>query len=200
MRASVLEPLYDQVLDGFPFLGTPADSAQRFGRASANGDDLVAWYVGLSGATGFVCGLPGLLMTPVTLPANVVGVAMLQLHLAAALAVRGGHDVHARAVRARCIHCLLEKPEGASSTEEEEVAGRVGIKMVERGLRLVADAATTMAARSALRAAGRHAMRRLSQRGLPLVGGLIGGLSDGYATAYVGQRAQRAFLRQPFEG
>jgi hypothetical protein len=193
MKATLLKPLYTKTIRGLPLLGTPTTSAHRFTDAegSHNTDTLIAYYTGLSGATGFVCGLPGFLMLPVTLPTNVVGVAALQMHMSASIAVMGGHDLQAPQTRDRCIDCLLEKVDhSGSNTEEEEMATRTGIKLAERAVRYTA--AKSM--RLARKAARSYALRKLGARRLPLIGGVLGASTDAYVTRHVGQCARRTFL------
>ena len=194
MKATLLKPLYHKAVGGLPVLGTPEEVARRISRgapdAAAAADRLVALYVGLCGATGFVCGLPGFLLMPVTVPANLTGVALLQLHMSAALAVLAGHDLADEATRDRYIACLLEKlDESGRNTEDEEVARRTGIKLGERALRYVAEKST----RLAVRAARGAALRKLGARRLPLVGGALGAGSDAYTTSAVGRCAKHAF-------
>jgi hypothetical protein len=195
MKATLLKPLYTKAVKGLPLLGTPADVARRFREEHAPletaSDRLVTHYARLGGSVGFVGGLPGFLLMPVTLPANIAGVALLQLHMTAALAVMGGHDVHHPATRDRCIGCLLEKlDESGENSEEEEVASRTGIKLVERGVRLLA----AQAAKAAGRAARNVLLRRVGGRWLPLVGGALGAGTDMYMTRHVGQCAKASFL------
>lgn len=193
MKARLLEVLYNKTVQGLPVLGTPEDVASRFNKDpdAPDGDGLIAWYTGLSGMTGFVFGLPGFLLLPITLPGNIVGVAALQLHMTAALAALGGHDVHDAATRDRCIDCLLAKiNEPRRNTEEEEVLTRTGTKLVERGIRFLAEQAT----KGAVRVARNVALRKVGANRLPLVGGVIGASSDAYVTAHIGRCAAGTFL------
>lgn len=195
MKATLLKPLYDRAIGGLPLMGTPADVARRFaptggGDAPAT-DRIVAFYTGLGGATGFVCGLPGFLLMPVTLPANLAGVALIQLHMSATFAYLGGHDLDDPATRDRCIRCLLEKIDAPGrNTEEEEAASRVSVKLLERGVRLVLEQTTRLAGK----AARSYALRKLGARRIPLFGGILGAGSDAYVTAHVGRCARAEFL------
>ncbi len=193
MRSTLLRPVYHRALRGLPVLGTPTDAARRFGGTSGSLEDradrIIAAYTGLGGATGFACGVPGILLTPITLPANVAGVALIQMHMTAAVASLAGHDLHVLETRDKCIACLLEKitDEGAN-TEKKEAAARTGVKMLERGARVAFG--LTLGGRAA-----RGAMVRWTVlRRVPLIGGVIGAGSDAYVTAFVGRCAKRAFL------
>jgi hypothetical protein len=193
MKAKMLEVLYNKTVRGLPLLGTPEEVAQRFNQhpEAPDGDSLVALYTGLSGATGFVFGLPGFLLLPFTLPGNIVGVAALQLHMTAALAALGGHDIYSAATRNRCIGCLLKKiNEPRKNSEEEEVLSRTGTKLFERTLRFMAE----QAAKGAGKLARSVAMRKVGVNRIPLIGGVIGGGSDAYVTVHIGRCAQAEFL------
>ena len=193
MQSTLLRPVYRSALKGIPLLGTPADAAQRLGSGDGSlekrADRIITAYMGMGGAAGFAFGLPGILLTPITLPANVASVALIQMHMTAAVAVLGGHDLAEVQTREKCIECLLEKitDEGTNS-EEKEAAARTGVKVLERGAR-VAFGLTLggKAARGAL-------VRGTVLRRVPLIGGVIGGSSDAYVTAFVGRCAKRTFL------
>lgn len=193
MQSTLLRPVYHRALKGLPLLGTPAEAAKRFGGSGgsleAKADRIIAVYTGMGGATGFACGVPGILLTPITLPANVAGAALIQMHMAASLAALGGHDLLSVETREKCIECLLEKvvQEGVN-TEEEEAAKRTGVKILERGARVAFG--LTLGGRAARGAIVRGTVLRR----VPLIGGIIGASSDAYVTSYVGRCAKKTFL------
>lgn len=194
MRADIFGRVYDRVGRGLPVLGTPQALAGRLleetGTRENAADAAISLATVLGGGTGFVFGLPGFLLTPVTLPANVVGAAGIQLHLAATIAAIAGHDPADPAIRSACLACLEKKVGRAGRNEpEEEMAVRAGIKVLERVLRLAGE----QAARGAGWAARRVFLRRIGRR-IPGVGGLIGAGSDGLMTRHVGRCARARFL------
>lgn len=215
MHLQLLRTLYNHAATGLPVLGVPAGEAQRLRQKmdpERAADHLVHRAVLFSGATGFVCGLPGYLTMPVTIPSNVAGVMLIQFHMCAAIAALGGRDPHDATVRERAIQCVLndntadqEAPDppddkATSSTGKEGDApenevtgllGRITTKLGERGIRFVGEQATQWAYRAA-----RQANR--GSRSLPLFGGAIGAVTDGMETQSVGKRARRTFLdRRP---
>lgn len=194
MRRDIFNRLYDRVNEGLPVLGTPVELARRLreetGSPSTAADAAVSLATVLGGATGFVFGLPGFLLTPVTLPANVVGAAAVQLHMAATIAALAGHDPADPATRDACVACLEKKVGRAGRNEpEEEVAVRTGIKVLERLVRLAGEGA----ARGAGWATRRVLLRGLGRR-IPGIGGIIGAGSDGMMTHYVGRCARARFM------
>jgi hypothetical protein len=215
MHLQMLRTLYDRAIDGLPMLGRPAEEAQRLSQKmdpDEATDHLIHRAVLFSSATGFVCGLPGYLSMPLTIPSNVAGVLLVQFHMCAAIAALEGHAPRSASTRERAIQCVLDSDDadheqanasGDETTDsgehdgevhdparEDEVTGllsRVTTKLGERGLRFVGEQAIQWTYRAA-----RHGNR--GSRGIPLLGGAIGAITDGMETRSVGQRARRAFL------
>lgn len=210
MKALLLTPVYARALEGLPLLGTPAELAGRYlvgpGSIEERAEAMASTYTLLCASTGFVCGLGGFLTLPVTLPVNLAGVALLQLHLCAATAFMGGHDPRAEAVRERALACLTGTWEaGAERDVAEELIDRSAVKVAERGVRFLLEGALSLASQAGrwgLERAGRwgatrFVTRTLPRRSLPLVGGLLGGASDAYATGKVAEAARFVFLARP---
>lgn len=184
MKNALFTTLYRRAVDGLPVLGTPADVVARLpeGSSAARAERLERLYVGLCSGTGFACGLPGYATMPLTVPANIASVALLQLHMCAAIALLDGRDLQDAGTREVCIDCVLDNLDHAPRRDETEgVLERVGTKIAERGVRFVSE----------------QVPRWLSRRGarsLPLVGGLVSGVADAYSTRRVGRAARQAFL------
>lgn len=189
LRAALLKPLYAQAVREWPVLGTPVAVAARYQDTSPDQDEvaaqMISLYLSLCGTTGFMCGVPGLLVVPLTLPLNLTGVALLQLHMCAAIATLGGFDMHATSVREMSIRCLVG--DNSATRERSEVEGtakRMAIKAAERGARFVGE--------QVLKRATHGVVRRL-----PLVGGVVSGTLDVVATQRVADAACIAFLKAP---
>ncbi len=197
VRRFALDRLYPLALNGLPGLGTPqelaAEVAATPGTLDEHADRLVRRHIALSGAAGFVSGLGGWLTLPLALPANLAGVAVVQLHMAASVAALAGRDPHAPAVREAVLGCLVGVlPDDDSRSADDEAVDRVGLKLAERGLRFVVQTTLSAATWGAKKVAGRVQNRVL--RGVPLVGGVIGAVSDGYVTMMVARAARDAFI------
>lgn len=188
MQNRVLKSLYPRVIDGVPLLGTPADAVLKFTDKKTGElkvDAMIGYYAMLSGATGFVTGLPGFLLLPIALPADLIGNAALQMHMVAALAVASGEDLSKAETRDRVFDCLLaHMGDRGKNTEDEEIAKRGAAKLGERAVRY--------ATKRALKAVGR---RVGLGRVIPLVGGILGGSSDATMTHHVGRTAEHEFLQ-----
>ena len=193
MKTFLLNRLYPKALDGLPVLGTPESIADEFrkGRGSKRerAERMIRRHIALAGTAGFVGGLPGWLLLPITLPANIAGVALVQLHMAASCAALAGRDLQRKATRDEVVECLLKTDSGTENSEEEEAANRVGVKLAERGLRFLIRESVQWGARTA----GRRVLGRAT-RGIPLVGGAIGAASDTYSTRIVAKHTLDTFF------
>ncbi|HLT48678.1 MAG TPA: EcsC family protein [Rubricoccaceae bacterium] len=196
MKTFILHQLYPKAVDGLPLLGTPERTAapwrHRRGPRRARAEKMIRPHLALAGTTGFVTGLGGWLTMPVTVPADLAGVALLQLHMAASCAALAGRDVRATSTREEVVECLLKTDVG-ENTEEEEAVERVGVKLAERGLRYFVGKAVSWGAKQA----GERLLARRFARGVPLVGGAIGAASDVYITRVVAGHALDTFFPLP---
>ncbi|NNF56954.1 MAG: EcsC family protein [Rhodothermaceae bacterium] len=200
MKTYILNQLYPKAIEGLPTLGTPGETAapyrRRRGPLRDRAERMTQRHIALAGGTGFVTGLGGWLTMPITLPADLAGVALLQLHMAASCAVLAGHaDLTDEATRDTVVACLL-KTNAHINTEEEEAVSRVGVKLAERGVRFLVKQTGTWIASTA----GKRLIARRFARGIPLVGGVIGATSDAYNTRIVAGHTLDTFFPQAEPG
>lgn len=198
MKRFLLDTLYPKVLDGLPVLGTPQELAASIrdggGSAEEQIERLVRRHIALSSATGFVTGLGGWLTLPITLPADLVGVALLQLHMAASVAALAGHDPTLPVNRERVIGCLVGvNPEDDGRDIEQETIDRTALKVAEKGLNFVISNVGQLMSWGTKKVVEGQIKRRLI-RGVPVIGGVIGAVSDGYVTAQVSRAARDTFF------
>lgn len=177
MNLPTLETLYDEAIRGIPILGTPQQAAARVQDASPRGKAklLITLYTSLSSASGFILGLPGFYLLPLTVPTDLATSTILQLHLCATIAVVGGEDPADEMTRKRCLRCFSDHAERANEDERQELLERTGIKFGERGIRLLAG--------TSARVGGK----------LPILGGFLSAGSNGYYTDAIGRSARDEF-------
>jgi hypothetical protein len=197
MRRLIHDRLYPRAMAGLPGLGTPEQFAAGFrdevGTLRQRAEHLVLRHIALSSAAGFVSGVGGLLLMPITVPANLAVVAVVQIHMVASVAALAGRDPRSAAVRDEILACLVgENPSGDERTAEQETLDRIGLKVAERGLNTLVTAGVGLIGWAGRAAATALVKRRLI-RGIPIVGGAIGALSDGYVTRIVASAALDAF-------
>ena len=160
-------------------------------------DSLVAHHVRLASAQGFVTNIGGLAALPVAIPANLTGVAVVQVRMVAAIAHLRGYDVNDLRVRTALVMCLLGG---------EEVARRIGNGSLPTSPMAVATApvfdasldhqvAEAVLADLMNRIGGKNLALVVTRR-VPLLGGGVGAVVDGVATRQIGAYAKSELLRR----
>jgi hypothetical protein len=160
-------------------------------------DSLVAHHVRLASAQGFVTNLGGVAALPVAIPANLTGVAVVQVRMVAAIAHLRGYDVNDLRVRTALVMCLLGG---------EEVARRIGNGSLPTSPMAVATApvfdatldhqvAEAVLADLMNRIGGKNLALVVTRR-VPLLGGGVGAVVDAVATRQIGAYAKSELLRR----
>ena len=156
-------------------------------------DKLIGYQTVLCGTNGFITGLGGLLVLPVTIPTNVAGVIYVQLRMIAAIAHINGYDIYSDQVRTIAYTCLT----GSSAAN---ILKNVGIKISEKvavnALKRVPGAILIKINQQV----GFRLVTKFGQKGLvnvikmmPLVGGVVGGVFDTGMTLTIGNIAKKLF-------
>lgn len=201
MAGGVLRSILEFAIDGRGSIpgakSAAARALQSRGEHEAAVDWLVKQHVGLAGAQGFLTNLGGLLTLPVALPANLAGLAVVQMRMIAAIAHLRGYDVDSRRVRVALTLAMLGEDEVRKqvssgklpSTPMMIATAPVFDPVLDRSIseRVFGDLGTKMA--------GKHVVVQVAKR-IPLVGGGVGAAADGYFTYALGQYARREFVRR----
>ncbi|WP_028707636.1 EcsC family protein [Propionicicella superfundia] len=165
---------------------TAARHLQRHGDADAAIESLIRTHVALASAQGFATNLGGLATAVVALPANITGVAVLQVRLAATIAHLRGYDVDDPRVRTALLMCLLGDVDAGRRTRKPDLPRPLAVAtapVYDAGLdRRVSE---VVLGDLAGRIGGKQLAVQLLRR-VPLVGGPVGGAVDGYLTYAIG--------------
>lgn len=160
---------------------------------------IVLRSIAMGGAQGFVTNLGGLLTAAVTLPANLAGVAMVQSRMIAAIAHLRGHDLTDQRVRSAIMMVML----GRTGVNELIAKGKLpSTPMVvatapAEDPDLEAQVAERVLGSLMGEAGGKQAASFLARR-IPVIGGGVGLLTDGYSTRAVARYAREQFIsRRP---
>lgn len=200
---SMLRTILQLAIDGVGPLPGARQAAQRTlvnrGEVEAAIDALATEHVALAGAQGFVSNLGGLATLAVSIPANITGVAVVQVRMVAAIAHLRGYDLDDQRVRTAVLACLL------SSKEVDDLVAKKTLPTSPMGIATapVADPALekTVAVQVVNLLMGQVAGKKLPTlvaKRIPLLGGGIGAGTDGYTTWQVGRYARRQFpTRRP---
>lgn len=142
-ESKIMQPLdwaYDKAVNGIPGF----DSAQEMAQDYLKGDDnlvdkvnsLIRWQNTKAGTSGFLSGLGGIALMPVTIPANITSVMYVQVRMIAAIAHMGGHDLQNDKVKALVYACLCGN---AAKDIVKEIGIKIGTKMTEQAIKNISS-------------------------------------------------------------
>jgi len=188
---------YDKAVNGIAGL----DSAIELAESYKNDDhlheqcnSLIRWQNTKAGTSGFVTGLGGLILMPVTLPANITSVLYVQIRMIAAIAHLAGHDLQDDKVKTMVYLCLVGN--GASEILKN-VGVEVGKKVATNAVKNISGKVITQINQKV----GFRLVTKFGEKGvinlgkaIPLLGGLIGGTVDTISTNIVGNTARDLFV------
>lgn len=195
---AALDFAYDKAINGVPGLDSASELAESYmkenGSLKEKANSLVRWQNTKAATSGFLTGLGGLLVMPVTIPANLASVYFVQMRMIAAIAQMGGYDTRDDKVKSLIYACLvgnaakevlkdvgIQVGKKLSQTAINNISGQVIIKINQAvGFRLLTKAGTTGAV-------------NLTKM-VPILGGVIGGAIDLASTNTVGNIAVETFI------
>ena len=160
-------------------------------------DSVVAQHVRLASAQGFVTNLGGVAALPVAIPANLAGIAVVQVRMVAAVAHLRGYDVDDLKVRTALVMCLL----GADEVSRQIADGSLPTSPMAIATAPVFDALLDRRVADAVltdlmnRIGGKNLALVVTRR-VPLLGGGVGAVVDGLATRQIGLYAKTELLRR----
>ena len=185
-------------IDGFGRYPGAVEAGERR-RREAKGDveraihDVIETHVRLAGLQGFVTNLGGVVTLAVTIPANVAGLAVLQAHMVATIAHLRGYDLEDSRVRNAVLACML----GEDSVRELVKRKRLPSSPLGIATAPVHDPALDQRIASEVtqelvaKVGGRRVATAVGRR-VPVIGGGVGAVSDGFSTWRVGRYADQA--------
>jgi len=197
MAAGYVRTMLDKAIDGVgPLRSAAATADSRL--VDANGDveeavkALTRLHVGLAGVQGFVTNLGGIASLAVAMPANVVGVTLVQCHLVAGIAHLRGYDLEDARVRNAILACMLGEDEVRDLVRTSSFpSSPMGIATSPVHDPLLDELVSREVTTDLLaRTAGRRVVTMVGRR-VPLLGGVVGGGSDALMTWQIGQYAAR---------
>ncbi|KGN29871.1 hypothetical protein N802_10275 [Knoellia sinensis KCTC 19936] len=197
--SKLVENLLDTGIDGrgpFDSAATVAAKALTKNGGNVDGavDDLVKSHLKLAGASGFVTGLGGFILLPISLPANVLGFYLLATRMTAAIASVRGHDITQPQIRTAVMLTLV----GADADDLLAKAGMVaptGRLTNLAAQRLPGPALMVVNKAIGFRlisTAGKKTFSRFG-RNVPIVGGVVGAGLDAWLLNRIGDNARREF-------
>ncbi len=196
----ILDWIYEKAINGVPSV----ESAQKLADTFLNSEksqkkmvsSLIDWQILKASTSGFVTGLGGLILLPVTLPVNFTSVTFIQMRMIVAIAIIGGYDPHDDRVKTLVYACLT----GASLKDLLKGAGiNLGTKLTKSAIASISGKTLTLINQRV----GFRLVTKFGEKGIvnlgkliPIAGGLVGGTLDGVSTKSVGQIAAKLFLTE----
>ncbi len=179
-------------------MGAPAaNTAESFlngpGTLDQKVDSLISWHVRGAAAVGFTCSVGGLTTSAVTIPANLASSLALQFNMIRAIALMYGFKASDARVKMLVFAALL----GDAALETMRTAGiQVTSKMGMKALakvpgRVLIDFNKMVGFRFITKAGETGAINLV--KWVPLLGGVVGGVVDGFGTKKAGQAAKKIF-------
>ena len=196
--------LYDGVVNGsIPGLDSVDHLAdyytQHYPNPEAAAWALGRWQNGKCAADGFLLGLPGLVLLPVTIPANVASTLAFHIQTIASIARIGGYDLRNDAIKTLVLVCLT----GESANAVLKPLGLTLAQVLTKGL-IINIPRSFLGRINAV--VGVKLFTKFSGKGViqlgrlvPLVGGLFGGTVDFFASKWVVSAAVDTFINNNHE-
>lgn len=184
--AKTLDWAYSKAVSGFTGVDSAYDLGNSYlaqqGSLEAQVDSLIKWQVAKAATSGFVTGLGGVMIMPLTVPANIASVIYLQIRMIAAIAYMGGHDIREDRVKSLIYICMVGN--GA-----KELLKDVSVKAGERLAAKIAEKVST-------NIANKTSEKSVTSLGkaVPVLGGVVGGSYDAITTRVVGKVAKKIFI------
>ena len=195
IASGYVRTVLDHAIDGLGPLRSAASSADT--KLVDHGGDvekairgLVRMHTSLAGVQGFVTNLGGFSTLAVSVPANVVGVTLVQCHLVAGIAHLRGYDLEDPRVRNAILACMLGEDAVKALVKRHRLPSSPMTLATSpvHDPELDATLSREVTAELVARTAGRRAITLIGRR-VPLLGGAVGGSSDALATWHIGQYA-----------
>jgi uncharacterized protein (DUF697 family) len=197
-----LRQLLEIAIDGYGRMPSAKSAAARHLQRQAGSADeaissIIDHHVRLASAQGFVTNIGGLATLPVAIPANITGVATVQVRMVAAIAHLRGYDLNDNRVRTALVMCLM----GGEQVAKHIAQGTLPTSPLAVATAPIFDpeldrvVAEEVLTDLAARIGGKNVALAIVKR-LPLMGGGVSAVMDGIATYQIGRYATGELVRR----
>ena len=200
LTTSFVREALDRAIDGvgpLPPAAVAADKqlAEQRGHVERAVHEVIENHVRLAGAQGFLTNVGGLITAAVAIPANIVGLTLLQCRMIAGIAHLRGHDLDDPRVRNAILMTLLGEDTVTSMVQNRKLPAppMALVTAPAHDADLDGIIAAEVATDLITRVAGKRLAISVGRR-VPVVGGVVGMGADGYATWRIGRYADRELL------
>jgi uncharacterized protein (DUF697 family) len=197
LNAGFVHQTVHRAIHGVGPLPSAADAAEKQlreqdGMVDQAIGELIENHVSYAAVQGFVTNIGGLATAAAAIPANITGLALLQVRLVAGIAHLRGYDLADQRVRNAILLCTLGEESVKQLVKKRKVPGRPMLIATAPAHDPELDSLMAAEFTSALvsRVLGKRAASTVIRR-IPVAGGVWGGSADAYATWQVGRFAAR---------
>ena len=195
---TALDFAYEKAINGVAGLDSASELAESYlkedGELIDKANSLIRWQNTKAATSGFLTGLGGLLVMPVTIPANLASVYFVQIRMIAAIARMGGYDVRDDKVKSLIYACLVGN---AAKEMLKDVGIQIGKKLTQTAINSISGQVIIKINKAVgfrlLTKAGTTGIVNLTKM-VPVIGGVIGGAVDLASTNTVGNIAVETFI------
>ena len=195
---TALDFAYEKAINGVAGLDSASELAESYlkedGELIDKANSLIRWQNTKAATSGFLTGLGGLLVMPVTIPANLANVYFVQIRMIAAIAQMGGYDVRDDKVKSLIYACLVGN---AAKEMLKDVGIQIGKKLTQTAINSISGQVIIKINKAVgfrlLTKAGTTGIVNLTKM-VPVIGGVIGGAVDLASTNTVGNIAVETFI------
>ncbi|MGA4506873.1 EcsC family protein [Propionibacteriaceae bacterium G1746] len=158
-------------------------------------DSLVTQHVALAGAQGFATNIGGLITMAATVPANLVGVTVIQCRMVAAIAHLRGYDLNDNRVRSAILMCLLGENHATELIRDQVLpSSPMAIATAPAFDAKLDQEISSQVIAQLLQIVGGKKIGLLLGRRIPVIGGGVGAVTDGWQTFSVASYARAEFI------
>ncbi len=197
LASNFVKQAFDRAVDGVgPLPGAAAAADAKLERFDGDRKrairEVVDSHVTLAGAQGFLTNIGGLVTMAVAIPANISGLALLQVHMVGGIAHLRGYRLTDPRVRNAVLACMLGADGVSSLIKSKKLPSSPMAIATAPAYDSALDQriASEVAGELVARVAGKRTLATIGRR-LPVLGGGVGMVTDGFATYQVGRYAAK---------
>ena len=192
----VLDWAYDTTINGIPGQKTIqelADDYLRYDNVDTAISKMITFQTSKAALSGFITGFGGILTLPVTIPANITSVILVQMRMIATIAYMRGYDLKSDQVQTFVYAAL-------TGTTVADIAKKAGIVVAEKLAQGMIKKVPGEVLKKINQAVGFRLVTKFGEKGvvnlgkmIPVAGALIGAGVDTVSTQVIANHALSVF-------
>lgn len=200
--AALLLRMYDMVLRGIPYVSEPVTDlvksyTDKYGYTDKAIKKFVDNQIIKCSTTGFLTGLGGLLVMPLSVPADLASSLYMEMRMIVGIAIIRGYDPYDEAVKTAVYLCLVGN---AATTILNDVGVKIATNIAYNKLlpllsNKVINGVNQVVGRQVLTKAGTKGLVNGSKL-VPIAGGIVSAVFNGFEVASFAKIAKKRFNKR----